>query len=75
MINEHGIDSGKITEITNFAVQSIFHPINNNLNEKDIFRLVYHGTIAKRFGPELIVKELKLVRANFFPFPIRYNGE
>ena len=57
----HGIPADKITVIMNVGNQTIFKP-QHKIAPRDGLTLVYHGTIAERLGPDLILEAIRVVR-------------
>ena len=63
IVTNHKIPEDKIMVITNFADKDILVPRKRDETESkdEIFRLFYHGTIANRFGLDIVLKGLKEV--------------
>ena len=67
-IKYHGLNRTKSIVIPNFADKNLF---NNNFSSKghtknrNEFRMIYHGTIAERFGLVVVLKALKKVIKTF----------
>jgi len=64
---KHGISKEKITVISNFCDEKIFNLDKKNIVEKNIkktrnFKIMYHGTISKRYGLDIILKGLIKVK-------------
>lgn len=56
------LNKNKIAVIANFADESLFNYSKYlRRNESGEFRLIYHGTIAERFGLEIIIEGLEKV--------------
>jgi len=67
ILKKHGIRKEKITVVSNFADKKIFTPNVKNFSSREIipdnsFKLIYHGTIAKRFGFDVVVEGIKIVK-------------
>ena len=72
---KHGIPKNKIKIITNFADQSIFH-FNDKYEIYDKIKLVFHGTIAERFGLDDVLFALSKVKCpGKFEFKIIGQGD
>lgn len=68
------INTTNIDVILNFADETKFMFINNyNLNDK--LRLIYHGTIAERFGLKKIIEVMKDLNEVDFDFTIIGSGD
>lgn len=67
ILRKHGIRKEKVTVVSNFADKKIFNPNIKNFSSRRIildnsFKLIYHGTIAKRFGFDVVVEGIKIVK-------------
>ena len=64
---ERGVQDNKVTLVLNSADQSIFRYQGNRIfriMKKDV-RLLYHGTVAERFGLYTAVKAVSIIRERF----------
>jgi glycosyltransferase involved in cell wall biosynthesis len=62
---ERGIPSHKCSVVMNVADQSIFFPLEkarSRSSTDSAFRLVYHGTMVYRYGPDLAIQAIDQVR-------------
>ncbi len=62
------IKENKITVIFNTADTSVFTPVKNRsyeVGENGQLRLIYHGTVAPRFGVIVAIKALACIRKNY----------
>ncbi|MDZ7336946.1 MAG: glycosyltransferase family 4 protein [candidate division KSB1 bacterium] len=57
----HGLPAGKISIVMNLGNQAIFHP-RPSRERQDALTLAYHGTVAARLGPDLILDAIRRVR-------------
>jgi glycosyltransferase involved in cell wall biosynthesis len=74
VLQNDGISKKKIDDILNFADEKKFKFINNyNINGK--LRLIYHGTIAERFGLKKIIEVMKDLNEVDFDFTIIGSGD
>lgn len=55
-----GIPEKKITVLMNLPNVELFRPVTND-KKSEIFRIIYHGTIAHRLGIDLIVRAMAKV--------------
>ena len=66
LVRNHKIKRNKFIVIPNFADKNLFYstpPTKLSHEKKEVFKMIYHGTIAKRFGLNIVlngIKELKL---------------
>lgn len=78
ILKSHGIDLKKVHVIMNLADKNIFHyQTRPPKNKEGKLKLIYHGTIAPRFGLEVTVKGLKKIVENNYKikFDIYGDGE
>jgi len=78
ILKSHGIDLKKVHVIMNLADTRIFNSQTQPSKIREgVFKLIYHGTIAPRFGLEIIVRGLKkVIEKNYkIQFDIYGNGE
>lgn len=62
IFRSHGMNLKKITVVTNFADEKLFHPCSSFREEDDgSFKLIWHGTIAPRFGLDVVLRGLRQV--------------
>ncbi|MEO9483354.1 MAG: glycosyltransferase family 4 protein [Ekhidna sp.] len=61
VISQNGIPLDKIAVIKNLPDERVFQPIQYKLEEDDILQLVFHGTIAERYGLRTVISGLKIV--------------
>jgi glycosyltransferase involved in cell wall biosynthesis len=74
VLQNDGISKKKIDDILNFADEKKFKFINNyHINGK--LRLIYHGTIAERFGLKKIIEVMKDLNEVDFDFTIIGSGD
>lgn len=67
-VKNHNLSPNKTFIIPNFADTNLFHPlIDTNPVKNGAFNVIYHGTIAERFGLNLVLKGIKKVHEDF-PF-------
>lgn len=64
---KHGIKENKMTVVSNFSDGKIFNPkiksdFNHDIWNNKKFKMMYHGTISKRFGFNIILRRLKEVK-------------
>jgi len=74
---ERGVPPQKCSVVMNVADQSIFHPLERHQNDASVgtmehdqprqpedsaFRMIYHGTIVARYGLDLAIRAVDLVR-------------
>ncbi len=72
---KHGIKQEKIYVICNFADQNLFH-FNKNYKIGKKIKLIFHGTIAERFGIENVLYALAKIENNeLFEFKIIGTGD
>ncbi|HSP87682.1 MAG TPA: glycosyltransferase family 4 protein [Ignavibacteriaceae bacterium] len=72
---DDGIPGNKIGVVTNFADDNIFN-ITDNFHLNSSIKLIYHGTIAERFGFEEVVQALnKTNNKEKFYFKIIGEGD
>jgi len=73
----HGINRSKIETITNLADPNLFFPATSSPVSSDKFNLIYHGTIAPRFGLIKILDSVeKLIKVfPYFRFDIYGQGD
>ncbi|TFB10603.1 glycosyltransferase [Candidatus Marinimicrobia bacterium MT.SAG.3] len=65
LTHNNRINKNKITVIANFADESLFDKTKySRTNESDDFKMIYHGTIATRFGLDIIIEGLEMVLKN-----------
>lgn len=69
-----GIPAWKIEVIANFADESKFHPGANYVFDGKM-RMLYHGTIAERFGFDYVMSELENVKDLDFLLTIIGEGD
>lgn len=67
ILRKHGIRKEKVTVVSNFADKKVFNPNIKNFSSREIipdnsFKLIYHGTIAERFGFDVLVEGIKIVK-------------
>lgn len=55
-----GVPENKITVLMNLPNVELFRPVTNDKKD-EVFRIVYHGTIAHRLGIDLIVRAMAKV--------------
>jgi glycosyltransferase involved in cell wall biosynthesis len=73
-LQNDGINKKNIDDILNFADEKKFKFINNyHINGK--LRLIYHGTIAERFGLKKIIEVMKDLNEVDFDFTIIGSGD
>jgi len=61
-VKNHNLSPNKTFIIPNFADTNLFHPlIETNSVKNGTFNMIYHGTIAERFGLNLVLKGIKKV--------------
>ncbi|TFB09415.1 glycosyltransferase [Candidatus Marinimicrobia bacterium MT.SAG.2] len=77
LIKTHRIPERKITEITNLADRKLFDPLNFRKSDKkdNIFRLIYHGTIARRFALEVVIEGIGKIKTKFPNIRLDIYGE
>ena len=74
VLQNDGINKKNIDDILNFADEKKFKFIDNyNINGK--LRLIYHGTIAERFGLKKIIEVMKDLNELDFDFTIIGSGD
>jgi len=61
MLAQYGIPKEKIAVMINVANEDIFKPVTGEKHEEK-FQLVYHGTIAKRLGIDILLRAMALVK-------------
>lgn len=63
LLVKRGINENKITLIMNSADEKTFFYNNNRFtdNSRQKFKILYHGTLAKRFGLHYVIEAMKLV--------------
>ena len=67
-VKNHNLSPNKTFIIPNFADTNLFHPLTETNSVKNgAFNVIYHGTIAARFGLNLVLKGIKKVHEDF-PF-------
>jgi len=61
---KRGQPADKITVVMNVADDRIFHPdiVTDVSGDDNRFRLIYHGTMAQRYGLDIALKAINLVR-------------
>lgn len=77
-VKHHGLSRNKSVIIPNFADKKLFNPINENgefPNNGTTFKMIYHGTIAERFGLKLVLKALKKLLKQFHTFQLDIYGK
>jgi glycosyltransferase involved in cell wall biosynthesis len=60
-----GVPARKVAVVMNVADAQIFHPIAPEqlpLSSHDKFKLIYHGTITKRYGVDLMLQAVRQAR-------------
>ncbi|EFK11551.1 glycosyltransferase, group 1 family protein [delta proteobacterium NaphS2] len=62
ILRSHGLNLKKVSVVANFADEKLFHPYST-FREKasQSFNLIWHGTIAERFGLDIVLRGLKKV--------------
>jgi glycosyltransferase involved in cell wall biosynthesis len=60
----HGIKRHKFVVIPNFADKNLFRKTGSGLptQENNDFKLIYHGTIAERFGLDVVLEGIKKLK-------------
>jgi len=62
LTHNNRIDKKKIAVIANFADEALFDKTKySRANESEDFNMIYHGTIAERFGLDIIIEGLEEV--------------
>lgn len=59
---DYGIAADKVTVIMNVPNEETFKRLPRKKGESGTFNLIYHGTIAKRLGLDILVRAIALVR-------------
>jgi len=64
---KHGIMKNKITVVSNFCDRKIFNLGETNIVKSNIiknksFKMMYHGTISKRYGLDVVLKGLNKIK-------------
>ena len=70
LLIEYGIPERKINVIMNVPNEEIFRPVKQNKSKAKDFNIVYHGTIAKRLGIDILLKAIELIKDKI---PVRMN--
>jgi glycosyltransferase involved in cell wall biosynthesis len=74
---ERGVPADKTFVVMNLADERIFRTedvINYSPNGKNGFRLIYHGTIARRYGLDLLVEAIDQVKAEIPDIHLTIHG-
>ena len=61
-INNHGLNRKKSVVIPNFADKNLFNPKDHGgpiTRSENEFKMIYHGTIAERFGLKVVLNAIK----------------
>lgn len=74
LIKEDGLPESKIEVIANFADEKIFKLVEQ-YNVLGTLKVVFHGTIAERFGLAEVIEELSLINYGNFDFTIIGEGD
>lgn len=67
------LPKGKVRVIMNLPNEAIFRPLTKERRSNDNFRLVYHGTIAKRLGIDIMLEALAKI-ADDIPIHLSIYG-
>ncbi len=64
---KRGLDGGKMTVVTNACDETFFRPSANGKtngagDRPDTIRLIYHGTLIRRYGVETAIRAVSLLR-------------
>jgi glycosyltransferase involved in cell wall biosynthesis len=59
---DRGVPRAKTSVVMNVADNRIFHPLPAPAKENNDFHLIYHGTLARRYGVDLPIRALALLR-------------
>lgn len=70
LLIKYGIPERKINVIMNVPNEEIFRPVKQNKSKAKDFNIVYHGTIAKRLGIDILLKAIELIKDKI---PVRMN--
>lgn len=61
LVSRCGVPAGKVTVLMNLPNAEIFGPMGDPQHSNNgVFRIVYHGTIARRLGIDLILRAVAL---------------
>jgi glycosyltransferase involved in cell wall biosynthesis len=60
LIDTCNISRKKITVMLNLPNEEIFKPVDN-VEDDGLFKIIYHGTIAKRLGIDILLRAISLV--------------
>lgn len=75
---ERGVPREKITVILNVARDDLFFRGENgpkHLRSSDQFHLIYHGTITQRYGVDLILRAVEIVKDDITGIQLTILGE
>jgi len=75
VIESHGINMEKITVVSNFPDKDLFKPIAIENKEKNLFKLIFHGTISKVYGLETIIEGIYRIKDKIPGLEFRIIGE
>lgn len=76
LLIKHGVPKEKIEIVMNVADSKIFYPCNKKINEdRNKFSLVYHGTVARRHGCDIMIKAIDIVKDNIPNIRLNIYGE
>lgn len=70
-----GISSKKCNVLMNTPDEMIFKPINNVGKSNTHFNIVYHGTIVYRYGVDIAIKALKVLKKQIPEVKLNIIGE
>ena len=75
IVQYHKIKRNKFIVIPNFADKNLFYStLPNELSQerKEVFKMIYHGTIAKRFGLDIVLNGIKELKSSDCK-PVQFN--
>lgn len=76
LLIKHGIPGEKIEIVMNVADKKIFYPRNiENDESRNKFVLVYHGTVARRHGCNVLIKAIDIVKEKLPSIRLNIYGE
>lgn len=75
VISKNGIPLEKIIVIKNVPDEQVFKPVRYRLQNEDKLRLIFHGTIAERYGLRTVIKGLKIVSDSGLDFCFDIYGK
>ena len=75
LLIDHGVSESKITVVMNVADEKIFYPRKKENKNKVKFNLIYHGTIARRLGIDIVIKAVNILKDKIPNIKLGIYGE